>query len=144
MLPTRPRMGHNRRPGHRVRGAADLRRPRIPPARHRPPRGLPPGRLQPLPARAGTRHGERRLGTRLGLHGRDDRHQTPQDRVRSLAGVTARPGFIGAAAEVRRRNIRPGCHAGQPPSMRFSLTLSHILHILLEYGNVFQRFAPMG
>ena len=63
--------------------------PRLSPPRHRPPGGLPPGRFQPLPARAGTRHGERRLGTRLGLHGRDDRHQTPPDRVRSLAGLTA-------------------------------------------------------
>ena len=83
------RKRHNGRLGHRVRGAAHLRRPQIPPARHRPPGGVPSGRFQLLPARAGPGHGERCPRARLGLHGRDDRHQTPPDRVRSLAGLTA-------------------------------------------------------
>ena len=64
--------------------------PRVPPARHRPPGGVPPGRFQPLPARAGTRHGERRPRARLGLHGGNDPHQAAQDRIRPLAGVAAR------------------------------------------------------
>ncbi len=63
--------------------------PQIPPACHRPPGGVPSGRFQPLPAGARPGHGGRRLRAGLGLHGRDDPHQTPPDRVRPLAGVTA-------------------------------------------------------
>ena len=62
--------------------------------RHRPPGGFPAGRPQSLPARAGPGYGERRLRTRLGLHGRGDSHQATQDRLRPLAEVAAnRPQF---------------------------------------------------
>ena len=75
-----------RAPGASCTGRCS-RRPRIPPARHRPPGGVPSGRFQPLPARAGTRHGERCPRARLGLHGRDDPHQTAPDRLRPLAAI---------------------------------------------------------
>ena len=68
-------------------GAAHLRRPPRNPTRPRPAGGLPPGRFQPLPARAGTRHGGRCPRARLGLLGRNDRHQAALDRVGLLAGV---------------------------------------------------------
>ena len=56
--------------------------------------GFRPGRPQSLPARAGPGYGERRLRTRLGLHGRGDSHQATQDRLRPLAEVAAnRPQF---------------------------------------------------
>ena len=58
-----------------------------PAAAHRPPGGLPPGRFQPLSARARPGHGERCPRARLGLHGRGDPHQTAQVRLWLLAGV---------------------------------------------------------
>ena len=74
--------------GRRVRGTAHLRRPTISPACHRRAGGLPSRRFQLVPPCAGARHGPRSPGTRLGLHGRGDPHQTAPDRIRLLAEVT--------------------------------------------------------
>ena len=81
---------------------------RIPSAAHRPPGGLPPGRFQPLPARAGAGHSVRRPRVRLGLHRQDDRHQTAPDRLRLLAGVAVHHHFITA------ERTSPGAPASNP------------------------------
>ena len=82
------RKHHSRRLGRRLRGVAHLRRSTIPPACHRRAGGLPSRRFQLVPPCAGARHGPRSPGTRLGLHGRGDPHQTVPDRIRLLAEVT--------------------------------------------------------
>ena len=84
---TRPRKRHSGRLGRRVREMLTFDDPAISPARHRPPGGLPPGRLQSLSPRAGTGNCERCPRVRLGLYGRGDPHQAVPDRVRLLAGV---------------------------------------------------------
>ncbi|MBM9612910.1 gamma-glutamylcyclotransferase [Desulfobulbus rhabdoformis] len=43
ILRTGPAKRHSGRLGPRVRGASHLQRSRVPPARHRPPGGVPPG-----------------------------------------------------------------------------------------------------